>query len=218
MCQNSTDSQKPLSGAWAKVHGQGTAQLQLSNQSPTICQLGKSLIWALRSDRRRRIIAGLAALWAVKRPITAGPAPIRISTSTSFSGRKSAADRVGGPKSAHRGGCPFGALHLILEDWLSPCRVQPLPTGQTPTGQTPTGWGDQIAVAAQMRTYDEATQPCQSRHAGRTQGLRLQPFLPILMGDRHSGEARLRFRLHRWRAWAVWPRPARGPLPDRRTP
>jgi hypothetical protein len=45
----------------------------LSNQSPTICQLGKSLIWALRSGRKRWIIAGLAALWAVKRPITGGP-------------------------------------------------------------------------------------------------------------------------------------------------
>src|SRR5438128_12345690 len=55
-----------------------------------------------------------------------------------------------------------------------------------------------------MRTYDEATQPSQSRHACRAQGLRLQPFLPIPMGDRHFGEARLRFRLHRWRAWAVW--------------
>ena len=55
-------SQKPLSGAWAKVHGQGTAQLQLSNQSPRICQLGKSLIRELRSDRRRWIIAVLAAL------------------------------------------------------------------------------------------------------------------------------------------------------------
>src|SRR5215813_13446907 len=73
MCQNSTDSQKPLSGAWAKVHGQGTAQLQLSNQSPRICQLGMWLIWALQSNRRRWIIAGLAALWGVKRPITAEP-------------------------------------------------------------------------------------------------------------------------------------------------
>jgi hypothetical protein len=32
------------------VQGQGTAQLQLSNQSPTICQLGMSPIQALRSD------------------------------------------------------------------------------------------------------------------------------------------------------------------------
>src|SRR6516164_5985610 len=85
-------------------------------------------------------------------------------------------------------------------------------------GQIPTGWDDQIAVAAQMRTYNDAIQPRQSRHACRTQGLRLQPFLPIPMGDRHSGEARLRFRLYRWRAWAVWPGSARGPLPDRRTP
>ena len=29
-----------------------------------------------------------------------------------------------------------------------------------------------------MRTDDEAIQPSQSRHAGRTQGLWLQPFLP----------------------------------------
>src|SRR5262245_12337178 len=42
MCQNSTDSQKPLSGAWAKVQGHATAQLQLSNHSPTMCQLGIS--------------------------------------------------------------------------------------------------------------------------------------------------------------------------------
>ena len=33
-----------VSGACAKVQGQGTAQLQLSNQLPTICQLGMSLI------------------------------------------------------------------------------------------------------------------------------------------------------------------------------
>jgi hypothetical protein len=44
MCQNSTDSQAPLSGTWAKVHGQATAQLQLSNQSPVMCQLG---IWLM---------------------------------------------------------------------------------------------------------------------------------------------------------------------------
>src|SRR6476660_8443790 len=43
MCQNSTDSQKPLSGACAKVQGHATAQLQLSNQSPTMCQFGMSL-------------------------------------------------------------------------------------------------------------------------------------------------------------------------------
>src|SRR5215468_7552541 len=60
MCQNSTDSQKPLSGAWAKVHGQGTAQLQLSNQSPTMCQLGMSLIRTLRSDTMLPRIAGFA--------------------------------------------------------------------------------------------------------------------------------------------------------------
>src|ERR1700724_3221292 len=42
MCQKRTDSQKPLSGAWAKVQGHATAQLQLSNQSPVICQLGIS--------------------------------------------------------------------------------------------------------------------------------------------------------------------------------
>ena len=60
--QNSTDSQKPLSGACAKVQGQGTAQLQLSNQSPTICQLGMSPIRALRSDAMLETIAGLLAL------------------------------------------------------------------------------------------------------------------------------------------------------------
>src|SRR5437588_424867 len=46
MCQNSTDSQKPLSGICAKVQGQATAQLQLSHQSPTMCQCGVSLIAA----------------------------------------------------------------------------------------------------------------------------------------------------------------------------
>src|SRR6202040_3793508 len=30
--------------AWAKVQGQATAQLQLSNQSPVICQFGTSII------------------------------------------------------------------------------------------------------------------------------------------------------------------------------
>src|SRR4029077_6657043 len=44
MCQKRTDSQKPLSGAWAKVQGHATAQLQLSNQSPTMCQLGLSVM------------------------------------------------------------------------------------------------------------------------------------------------------------------------------
>src|SRR6516164_4684683 len=44
MCQNSTDSQAPLSGACAKVHGHATAQLQLSNQSPVMCQPGISVI------------------------------------------------------------------------------------------------------------------------------------------------------------------------------
>src|SRR3984893_2113634 len=44
MCQNSTDSQKSLSGAWAKVQGHATAQLQLSNQSPVMCQLGLSVM------------------------------------------------------------------------------------------------------------------------------------------------------------------------------
>src|SRR5271170_2209599 len=94
-----------------------------------------------------------------------------------------------------------------------PCRVRPLPAGQAPIG-----WDHQIAVAAQMRTYDEPSQPSESRHTCRTEGVWLQPFLPIAVGDRHSGEARLRFRLYRWRAWAVRPGPARGPLPDRRTP
>src|ERR1700740_1785136 len=44
MCQKRTDSQKPLSGACAKVQGQATAQLQLSNQSPVMCQLGISVM------------------------------------------------------------------------------------------------------------------------------------------------------------------------------
>jgi hypothetical protein len=44
MRQNKTDSQNPLSGAWANVHGQATAQLQLSNQSPVMCQLGISVM------------------------------------------------------------------------------------------------------------------------------------------------------------------------------
>src|SRR3974390_1187367 len=44
MCQKRTDSQKPLSGACAKVQGQVTAQLQLSNQSPLMCQLGISVM------------------------------------------------------------------------------------------------------------------------------------------------------------------------------
>src|SRR5262249_40091011 len=44
MCQKRTDSQKPLSGGCAKVQGQATAQLQLSNQSPVMCQLGISVI------------------------------------------------------------------------------------------------------------------------------------------------------------------------------
>src|SRR5258708_11337390 len=60
MCQNSTDSQKPLSGACAKVQGQGTAQLQLSNQSPTICQLGMSPIRTLRSDAMAQTILSFA--------------------------------------------------------------------------------------------------------------------------------------------------------------
>src|SRR5215813_12200241 len=68
MCQNSTDSQKPLSGAWAKVHGQGTAQLQLSNQSPTMCQLGMSLIRTLRSDAMLPRIAGFAGAVRVLLP------------------------------------------------------------------------------------------------------------------------------------------------------
>src|SRR5215472_5898748 len=44
MCQKRTDSQKPLSGACANVQGQATAQLQLSNQSPVMCQLGISVM------------------------------------------------------------------------------------------------------------------------------------------------------------------------------
>jgi hypothetical protein len=50
MCQNSTDSQKPLSGAWANVQGQATAQLQLSNQSPVMCQLASSVMKASMHD------------------------------------------------------------------------------------------------------------------------------------------------------------------------
>ena len=78
---------------------------------------------------------------------------------------------------------PGTAQLLILRfaSWttcFSRCRVRLLPTGQTPTG-----WDDQTAVAVHMRTYDEAIQPSQSRHACRTQGVRLQPFLPIPMGD-----------------------------------
>jgi hypothetical protein len=52
MCQNRTDSQTPLSGAWAKVQGHATAQLQLSNQSPVMCQLGFSVMSI--SIRRQR--------------------------------------------------------------------------------------------------------------------------------------------------------------------
>src|SRR5262245_54853135 len=44
MCQNRTCSQKPLSGACAKVQGHATTQLQLSNQSPVMCQLGISVM------------------------------------------------------------------------------------------------------------------------------------------------------------------------------
>src|SRR5271166_1203878 len=53
MCQNRTDSQNPLSGAWAKVQGHATAQLQLSNQSPTMCQLGISVIKTSIRQKRR---------------------------------------------------------------------------------------------------------------------------------------------------------------------
>jgi hypothetical protein len=96
---------------------------------------------------------------------------------------------------------------------FSECRVRLLSTDQTPIG-----WDDQIGVVAHKRTCDEAIEPGQSRDACRTQGLRLQPSFPSPWGDRHSGEARLRFRLHRWRTWAVRPGPTRGPLQDRRTP
>jgi hypothetical protein len=52
MCQNNTDSQKPLSGGWAKVQGHATAQLQLSNQSPVMCQLGISVMMtSIRHER-----------------------------------------------------------------------------------------------------------------------------------------------------------------------
>jgi hypothetical protein len=57
---NSTDSQKPLSGAWAKVHAQGTAERQFSNHMPTIRQLGMSLIRAFRSDAMPQTMAGFA--------------------------------------------------------------------------------------------------------------------------------------------------------------
>src|SRR5262245_38411887 len=59
MCQKRTDSQKPLSGACAKVQGQATAQLQLSNQSPAMCQLGIS---AMRSSIRRSPTLALTAM------------------------------------------------------------------------------------------------------------------------------------------------------------
>src|SRR5262249_17579412 len=105
---------------------------------------------------------------------------------------------------------PVAHSALCISFWgarSSRFRVRPLPTGQTLAGRD-----DRIAGAAKIRTYDEAAQSSQSRHACRTQGARLQPFLPIPMGDRHSGEARLRFCLYRWRAWAVWPGPTRGSL------
>src|SRR5262245_26335916 len=52
MCQNNTPSQKPLSGGWAKVQGHATAQLQLSNQSPVMCQLGISVMrTSIRHER-----------------------------------------------------------------------------------------------------------------------------------------------------------------------
>jgi hypothetical protein len=45
--------QKPLSGACAKVQGHATAQLQLSNQSPVMCQLGFSVMrTSIRHERR----------------------------------------------------------------------------------------------------------------------------------------------------------------------
>src|SRR5262249_46516527 len=50
MCQNRTDSQKPLSGAWANVQGHATAQLQLSNQSPVMCQLASSVTKTSMND------------------------------------------------------------------------------------------------------------------------------------------------------------------------
>src|SRR5262249_47083185 len=50
MCQNRTDSQKPLSGAWANVQGHATAQLQLSNQSPVMCQLAISVMKTSMND------------------------------------------------------------------------------------------------------------------------------------------------------------------------
>src|SRR5271165_1030225 len=102
---------------------------------------------------------------------------------------------------------PIRRFALILEGSLLPVESSAASNGPNTHRRD-----DQIAVAAHMRTYDEATQPGQSRHACRTQGVRIQPFLPIPMGDRHSGEARLRFRLYRWRAWAVRLGPARGPL------
>ena len=54
-------------------------------------------------------------------------------------------------------------------------------------------------------------------HACRPQGVWLQPFVPLPLGHRHLGQARLRFRLHRRRAWAVRTRSTRRSLQDRRT-
>jgi hypothetical protein len=45
-----TSSQKPLSGAWTKVQGHVTAQLQLSNQSPAMCLVGTSVMENTRQN------------------------------------------------------------------------------------------------------------------------------------------------------------------------
>jgi hypothetical protein len=52
-CRNSIDSQKPLlGGACAMVHGQGTARLPWSNQSPATCHCGISAISASQFKQR----------------------------------------------------------------------------------------------------------------------------------------------------------------------
>jgi hypothetical protein len=60
---------------------------------------------------------------------------------TSAKGRASPLGREG-LASAHGGRCPFGALHLILEDWLLPVQ-----SSAAINGPTPTGCDDQIAIA-----------------------------------------------------------------------
>src|SRR5215208_5997133 len=38
MCHTSVNKQSPCVGSWEKLHGQGSLQLQTSNQSPRRCQ------------------------------------------------------------------------------------------------------------------------------------------------------------------------------------